>query len=441
MNTLQEIVQKNKSGRRVGIFSCCSAHEDVIRAALLKASKTNTPTLIESTSNQVNQDGGYTGMTPADFAAFVKGLADEISVPLSHVILGGDHLGPLPWTDCDEDEAMDHAEELVAACVSAGYSKIHLDTSMRLASDDPDEPFLTETCARRGARLCRVAEEAFVSYWDSHPDAPEPVYVIGSEVPVPGGDFNAQEMGVTSADDAINTIAIYKQAFADEGLSDVFDRVIALVVELGVEFHEFTLDEYNRPRAADLADAMRKEQLCIEGHSTDYQTTRNLAAMCEDGVAILKVGPALTFALREALFALEQIEQEVFAEMPERWSNYRATLEQAMLDDPSAWKDYYTGTPNEQRIARAFSFYDRCRYYFACPEVVQAHDTLVENLSGNIIPHCLLSQYLPLQYYRVRRGEIRNEAADIIWDHIGDCIDGYLQATDYCGVGAFNYEL
>ena len=435
MITLQEIVKKNKEGRRAGIYSCCSANEDVIRAALIRARKTGTPALIESTSNQVNQLGGYTGMTPFDFADFVRRLAEENAVPWEQVIVGGDHLGPLPWVDCEEEEALVNAEELVRECVLAGYKKIHLDTSMRVASDDPTKPFMTKTCAERGARLCRAAEDAYAQYKESHPEAPELVYVIGSEVPVPGGDFNAGEMGVTTADDAYNTIRIYREEFGRLGLEEAFGRVVAIVVEMGVEFHEFRIDEYDRTRAADLVAAMRKEPLCIEGHSSDYQTTTNLTAMCEDGVAILKVGPALTFALREALFALEQIEREIYAETPEVWSDYREVLERTMLENPKSWAPYYQGTPNEQRIARAYIFYDRCRYYFAQPAVVAARDALVENLSGNKIPHCMLSQYLPNQYYRVRIGALKNEAADIIWDHIGDAIDGYLRATDYCGVG------
>ena len=435
MITIPEIVKKNKKGRRAGIYSCCSANPDVIRAALIRARKTGTPALIESTSNQVNQLGGYTGMTPYDFADFVRSLAEEQAVPWEQVIVGGDHLGPLPWVDLEEEEAMKNAEELVSQCVLAGYKKIHLDTSMRVASDDPDKPFMTQTCAERGARLCVAAEKAYAAYKETHPGAPEIVYVIGSEVPVPGGDFNAGEMGVTTADDAYNTIRIYREEFEKRGLHDAFKRVCAIVVEMGVEFHEFNLDEYDRARAADLVAAMRKEPLCIEGHSSDYQTTTNLTRMCEDGVAILKVGPALTFALREALFALEQIEREIYAEQPEKWSNYRDTLERMMLENPKSWAPYYQGTPNQQRIARAYSFYDRCRYYFATPDVVAARNKLVENLSGNVIPHCMLSQYLPIQYYRVRSGAIKNEAADIIWDHIGDAIDGYLRATDYCGVG------
>lgn len=157
--------------------------------------------------------------------------------------------------------------------------------------------------------------------------------------------------------------------------------------------------------------------------------------MCEDGVAILKVGPAFTFSLREAMFALENIEKEVYHNQPERLSHYREVLDAVMVEDPKHWQSYYPGTENEQRIARAYSFYDRCRYYLTNPRVVAARNTLLENLSGNTIPLCLLSQYLPTQYVRVRRGEIRNEALDIVLDRIGDRVDCYLEATNNCGQG------
>lgn len=435
MKVLKEIIEENKLGHHSGIYSCCSANEDVIRAVLSRARDTKTVALIESTSNQVNQDGGYTGMEPSDFADFVYTLAKEMGLAPHNVFLGGDHLGPLPWVDLPEEEAMTKAEELVAACVKAGYEKIHLDTSMRVASDDPDKPFLTRTCAERGVRLCLACEKAFEEYKVTHPDAEAPLYIIGSEVPVPGGDFNTGEMGVTTAKDASNTISIYQQAFHDAGLDSVFERVVGLVVEMGVEFHEYTLDEYNRVRAADLVTEMRKSPLTIEGHSSDYQTVDNLTRMCEDGVGILKVGPAFTFSLREAMFALESIEREVYHDNPEIWSNYRDVLEQEMLKNPSSWSSYYRGTENEQRVSRAYSFYDRCRYYLSCDSVKNARATLLENLSGNKIPLCLLSQYLPNQYFRVRNGQIRNEPLDIVLDRIGDRVDCYLTATNNCGRG------
>lgn len=117
MHPVQEIVMRNKAGRGVGIFSCCSANRDVVKAVLVKAQKTKTIALIESTSNQVNQEGGYTGMTTADFRDFVYDIADSINLDRRRIVLGGDHLGPLPWTDLPEAEAMEKAAVLVESCV------------------------------------------------------------------------------------------------------------------------------------------------------------------------------------------------------------------------------------------------------------------------------------------------------------------------------------
>ncbi|MBR2835353.1 MAG: class II D-tagatose-bisphosphate aldolase, non-catalytic subunit [Coriobacteriales bacterium] len=435
MHIVQEIVEKNKAGYRAGIWSCCSGSPDVIRATLRRAQATRTPALIESTSNQVNQEGGYTGMQPKDFAALVYSLASEMGVRRDNIILAGDHLGPLPWTHLDAEEAMDKAEKLVVSCIMAGYSKIHLDTSMRVASDDPNAPFPVKVCAERGVRLCAACERAFDTYRIEHPDAVEPVYIIGSEVPVPGGECSGMIMGVTAPNDALKTIEIYREEFERVGCGKAFERVVGLVVEMGVEFHEFSLDEYDRRRTVGVVQAMRNVPLCIEGHSSDYQTEENLTRMCEDGVAILKVGPALTFSQREAMFALEEIERIVYAETPEILSDYRATLEEVMLENPKHWQSYYKGSEHEQRIARTYSFLDRCRYYLADKRVVAARAKLLENLSHNVIPLCILSQFMPTQYFKVRSGELRNEPLDLLLDAIGTRIDCYLSATNYCGMG------
>jgi D-tagatose-1,6-bisphosphate aldolase subunit GatZ/KbaZ len=434
MHILQRIANENKIGRHAGVYSCCSANGDVIKAVLLKAKLQDTIALIESTSNQVNQFGGYTDMTPEDFRIFTFGLAQDVGIDHKLIILGGDHLGPLPWADLPEAEAMANAEELIRQCVLAGFSKIHLDTSMRLGDDDPSQPLETATCAARGARLCAVAEAAYAELLETDPTAPQPIYVIGSEVPVPGGDFDHVECPVTRPEDCLETIAVYQRVFEQAGLGEVFERVVGLVVQLGVEFAERHLDEYDRTKTADLVTGMRKSPIVFEGHSTDYQTPENLRRMCEDGVAILKVGPALTFALREALFALEIIEQELYPHEPNRQSRFRETLEEVMLADDKSWRSYYTGDEEHMRISRAYSYYDRCRYYLPDPRVRAAHDRLIQNLSGNVIPPCMLSQYLPNQFMRVRSGELRNEPEPIILDKIGDCIDSYLAATSHNGM-------
>lgn len=429
MHPVQEIVQRNKAGREVGIYSCCSANRDVVKAVLLKARDTRTLALMESTSNQVNQEGGYTGMTPQSFADFVHEMSDDLDLPRNRVLLGGDHLGPLPWMNETADVAMEKATVLVRDCVMAGYSKIHLDTSMRMGSDDPSVPLDLSLCARRGALLCEVAEKAFMEYSHTHPDAEAPVYVLGSEVPVPGGATDGAEIHVSDVEDCTLALRTYRDAFNERGLGKVRERIVGFVAEMGIEFHERTLDEYDREAVRALTDYMKGTHLAIEGHSTDYQTENNLQRMVADGVAILKVGPALTFADREALFALEGIECRVFSDEPERESRFREVLEQAMLADDSHWRDYYQGDEKERGISRGYSFYDRSRYYMSLPEVKAAHDRLFENLSDGVIPICMLSQYLPNQYQRVRSGKIANSAEAILLDRIGDRIDCYLRAT------------
>ena len=169
MHPIQEIVQQQKQGTPVGIYSCCSANAFVLKAALRRGLQHHMPVLIEATANQVNQFGGYTGMKPADFYAYVQQLAADMGYPEKDLILGGDHLGPLTWTNLPAAEAMDNAEELVRQFVLAGFTKIHLDTSMRVADDDLQARLSDEVIAERGARLCKAAEAAYAQRLAVHP--------------------------------------------------------------------------------------------------------------------------------------------------------------------------------------------------------------------------------------------------------------------------------
>src|ERR1700733_3047891 len=129
-NILQQHLHSDKSGRRAGIYSVCSAHPWVLRAAAEQAKADGSLLLIEATSNQVNQAGGYTGMRPADFRRFAEGIVDAAGFDRARLILGGDHLGPNPWRTLEPEAAMAHALEMVAEYAAAGFSKIHLDASM-----------------------------------------------------------------------------------------------------------------------------------------------------------------------------------------------------------------------------------------------------------------------------------------------------------------------
>ena len=308
---------------------------------------------------------------------------------------------------------MADSEELIRHYVAAGFTKIHIDTSMKVNSDPEDVRLSDEIIAGRGAHLAKVAEETYKELLERDPEAIPPVYVIGSEVPIPGGAVGAEDNGVqvTKVEDFKNTVAAFEKAFAKEGLDkDVWERVIGVVVQPGVEEKDSGCTEYDREKAKDLMAAIKDfPTLVFEGHSTDYQTKIKLRELVEDGVGILKVGPGLTFAMREAMFALENIEKELIYD--------------------KNWKKHYQGTELEIRLKRKYSFSDRCRYYMPTPAVEAAADRLLTNLRTLGIPLNLLSQFMPIQYTKVREGYLKNDPVELIEDRIINTIDEYLYGT------------
>lgn len=430
MFDFQKLVSLQKQGVPVGIYSACTANRYVIKAVLKRAKETNTCALIEATANQVNQDGGYTGQTPEMFFRFVVDLAEQVGLERSNLILGGDHLGPLTWASLPEDEAMEKAETLVAAFVRAGFTKIHLDTSMRLGSDDPNVTLETWRIARRGAQLCQAAEKAYNALKRERPAAKPPVYIIGSEVPIPGGAQEEEDsISITRAEDCISTISEFKRAFFEFGMEDAWSRVIGLVVQPGVEFGNDRVFPFDPAAASALTDALRTLPVVFEGHSTDYQTAASLREMVKSGIAILKVGPQLTFALREALIAMEMIEIELLTGKDVWLSGFGRTLERSMLESPKQWEKYYHGNGEETRLMRKYSYSDRSRYYLAGTRVNDSIERLLTNLNGVQIPPSILSQFLPVQYKKFRDGKLPLNAEDILLDKIGEVIDNYIFAT------------
>ena len=428
---LRDMIAKRKEGIICGVPSYCTANELVIESVLKQAKRFDDSILIEATANQVNQFGGYTGMKPADYREFVYEIADRIGFPRENVVLGGDHLGPLTWVDEDEASAMDKAEELVRLFVAAGYKKIHLDTSMRLASDPTDEMLSDETIAARGARLYAACEEEYQKLLAKNPEEKRPVYIIGSEVPIPGGAQEEEDsISVTKPAAVEKTLAAYKEQFEKVGMGDAFENIIGIVVQPGVEFGDDTVFHYNRVNAAELTAAMKKyDGVVMEGHSTDYQSPAGLKEMVEDGIAILKVGPALTFALRDGIFALSAIEKVMLPE--EKQVKFEDVLEKVMMENPGNWQKHYHGNDKELYIKRKYSFSDRCRYYFALPEIQEAIAKLIENIDSVDIPLGLLHQYMPLQYVKVRDGKLAKEGRALLLDSVNEITETYNYATKY----------
>ncbi|WP_022939864.1 tagatose-bisphosphate aldolase subunit KbaZ [Psychromonas hadalis] len=422
MSILKKVVQRNKAGEKNGIYSVCSAHPFVIEAALNQALNDQSLLLIEATSNQVDQFGGYTGMKPADFKEFVLDLAKKVKFPAENLILGGDHLGPNRWQNIASDEAMNNADDLIEAYVQAGFTKIHLDCSMSCA-DDP-VPLSDEIVAQRAARLANIAEKTAIKAFGSS----ELVYVIGTEVPVPGGAAEElEELEVTSPEAAHKTINCHKQAFEKAGVAACWPRVIGLVVQPGVEFDHTGIIDFQPEKAKKLSEVVNDyDNLVFEAHSTDYQTDNTYKALVAGHFAILKVGPALTFAMREALYSLADIEEQIVTKA--HCSNFKNIIEEVMCENPDYWEKYYQGTESQQRFSRSYSFSDRIRYYWPEKSIQHAQDKLFTNLSRTGISLPLLSQYLPVQFKAVREGTVNADPKSLVLDSIQEVLRSYASA-------------
>ena len=385
MHPISRMVATRAEGSNDGLVSVCSAHPRVITVALIEAARHGLIALIEATCNQVNQEGGYTGMQPAEFRQLVLKLARDAGVGTDSLILGGDHLGPNPWRNLPADEAMARAEVMIAAYAAAGFTKLHLDCSMgckgEAAALEDDE------VAKRAVRLCRAAEAAVPA------GAPRPVYIIGTEVPVPGGATGPHAVEVTSDEAARRTLALHQEAFDTAGLADVFQtRVHGLVVQPGIEFDNSDVLRYRPEDSANLSRCLADTPgIVFEAHSTDYQTPAALAALVRDGFAILKVGPALTFAMREALYGLDRMAGFLGREGP----TLVRTMEELMLAEPGDWAPYCRDDDRARAFERHYGLSDRIRYYWQQPQARVAEAQLLNWLSGSRIDTGMFRACLP----------------------------------------------
>lgn len=405
-------LERNRNNQGGVAVSVCSAHPLVLRAAFRTAKNHDTFALIESTSNQVDQYGGYTGMKPADFVSLVYSIATEEEFPIDRILLGGDHLGPNTWRQQGSVKAMKEAVELVKSYVSAGYRKIHLDASF-ICSDDPG-PLSDEVVAERCAQMAAAAESVCTDSND------KPIYIVGTEVPVPGGVQKEESIHITQPADVEETLRVFRHTFRANGLDDVWSRVVGLVIQPGVEFGDAVVHDYE-PLSELSAKIKSYPGMVYEAHSTDYQSGRNLARMVGNNFFILKVGPWLTYALREGLFVLEMIEKEL---QPFNPSLFRDTLTRVMKDDPRYWEKYYSGGTSELNYKMAFSYSDRARYYLGKPEVTDSINRLFSNLAPEV-PEALISQYMPIQYAAVREGHLSRNPVDLAVDRISNVLETY----------------
>ena len=164
--------------------------------------------------------------------------------------------------------------------------------------------------------------------------------------------------------------------------------------------------------------------MTFEAHSTDYQSTEALADLVKSHFFFLKVGPELTYRFREAVWALASIEEQLGVDKP---SHIREIIQEQMHTHPGYWKDYYSGTDEEIKIQKTYSYSDRIRYYWSDAKVAAALDALLESLDSKPAPQTLISQaFTGLEF-----GEIPTRPNTLITQHIQRCADRYFKSAGH----------
>jgi len=198
-----------------------------------------------------------------------------------------------------------------------------------------------------------------------------------------------------------------------------------------VEFTDTKVFEYDRTKTTGLKSKIEEEKrIVLEAHSTDYQTKESLRQMVEDHFGILKVGPWLTFAFRESVFALEAIEKELLSSKKGITTSLLSKIIiEEMNNNPKYWQNHYRGNNGEIHFAQVYSYSDRIRYYWNSDNIKKSIELLMNNLNKNPIPLSILSQFFPKQYNLVRDGKIMNSPISLIRDKIVEVLNIYNFAT------------
>ena len=203
------------------------------------------------------------------------------------------------------------------------------------------------------------------------------------------------------------------------------ERVIALVVQPGVDMGNDQLFAFDRAKAASLsASAASLPGIVFEAHSTDFQSGAGLADLVAGHFPILKVGPSLTFAFREALFAMTSM-AEILG-LTEGQALFGA-LEAAMAAEPRHWRPYVTKGPRE-RLERLFGLSDRVRYYWPDPGVAAAAKALRTAVDGARIPPGLLSQCVGEPFFGASGARLSER---IIAHKVGAVVARYRRAAGW----------
>ena len=351
------------------IFAACPNSPAVISASIRAAKRNNAPIYFAATLNQIDCDGGYTGMTQAEFTRLIRFEVERVHFT-GPVIVAIDHGGP--WLKDKQrtekwsvKEAMDGVKKSFEAAVEAGYDLIHVDPTV-----DINVP-KGETIDIRLVAARTVELIAHVENFRKQKGLPAISYEVGTEE-VHGGLADEKTFDTF--------IQELKKGLVNVGLPDVWPCFI--VGKVGTDLDTTVFD----PEVAKTLTAkVRPLGSYIKGHYTDDVANPEEYPLCGMGAA--NVGPEFTMSEYRALCELEQMEVRYEAEgRVAVLSHMKDVLLKAVheshrwekwLHEDEKGKDLCELTPERQDWIVATC----CRYIWQQPAPLAARGFLYANLT------------------------------------------------------------
>ena len=341
--------------------SFCTANFDVIESIFYYCNINKLPCLIECTSNQVNQDGGYTSNTPKLFVNKINNLRKKIKLKQSQLFLGGDHLGPLPWKNNTNKIALKKSVKLINSFLNEKFDKIHVDTSIKCKNDKSinNEIIFDRTCKILSSTIIKKKiNDKFL--------------VIGTEVPLSGSNDDKKVI-ITS----IKKIKIEALNFKNflESLH-LKKKIFGLVIEPGMKYMNTSIKKPIFTKFLHKKKFSKMNNFVFEAHSTDYQPKKILLKLVDNNFKFLKVGPELTFNYSRSLFFMNKIENKFFKNLT---SDIKKNILLSMKQNNTYWKEYYD---KNNDLLFLNSKLDRSRYYLNTKIVKNSLRILKNNINS-----------------------------------------------------------
>lgn len=353
------------------ILAACPNSLAVIKSALLSAKRCNAPIKFAATLNQVDTDGGYTGLTAKEFVDTIREEARLINFT-GPVIVAIDHGGPWlkdkhrveNWT---YEQTMAAVKTSFEEAIRAGFDLIHVDPTIDITLR-PGEIISIDLVAQRTIELITHCEK-----FRRNNNFERIAYEVGTEE-VHGG---LADMAVFN-----RFLDVLKEGLKANHLEDIWPCFI--VGKVGTDLHTTTFDA---SVASLLTKTVKPYGSKIKGHYSD--NVENPEAYPLSGMGAANVGPEFTESEYDGLLELDGIEQKLHNEGKiVRPSFIKRSLWSAVIES-GRWKKWLnqteTGKSFEQLsdLRQEWLVKTGCRYIWEKPEVIAARSRLFTNMKNN----------------------------------------------------------